>query len=204
MATANNTIKTRVQLKSDTEANWNNTSNFIPLNGEFIIYSADNTHPFCRLKVGDGQTKVKYKNAFIWFHILHVIRAGFGIYIWVKIPKSYHYIESMKNFSDEKLSKTLFNDLVRENIDLQIIPIGNTINHCLSLQSYFNQNITCEVNYDERSFKAKMREANKREIPYIIVVGEDEEKTNKYNLKNMQTGESQLLTKEEILKVIQK
>ena len=58
MATANNTIKTRVQLKSDTEANWNNASNFIPLNGEFIIYSADNTHPFCRLKVGDGQTTV--------------------------------------------------------------------------------------------------------------------------------------------------
>ena len=71
--------------------------------------------------VGDGKTKVKYKNAFIWLHILHVIRAGFGIYIWVKVPKSYHYIESMKNFSDEKLSKTLFNDLARENVDLQII-----------------------------------------------------------------------------------
>lgn len=50
---------TRIQLKSDTETNWNNTVNFIPLNGEFIIYAADNTHPYCRLKVGDGATNVK-------------------------------------------------------------------------------------------------------------------------------------------------
>ena len=64
MATANNTIKTRIQLKSDTEANWNkaapkdNSPGFVPLNGELIIYSADNAHPFSRLKVGDGQTNV--------------------------------------------------------------------------------------------------------------------------------------------------
>lgn len=64
MATANNTIKTRIQLKSDTEANWNkagpkNGSNgFVPLLGELIVYTADATHPFSRLKVGDGVTNV--------------------------------------------------------------------------------------------------------------------------------------------------
>ena len=64
MATANNTIKTRIQLKSDTEANWNkagpkNGSNgFVPLQGELIVYTADATHPFSRLKVGDGSTNV--------------------------------------------------------------------------------------------------------------------------------------------------
>ena len=72
-------------------------------------------------KISSGETKVKYKNVFIWLHVFHLIRAGFGIYIWIKIPKSYHYIESMKNYSDEKLSKTLFNDLARENLDHQII-----------------------------------------------------------------------------------
>jgi len=64
MATANNTIKTRIQLKSDTETNWNKaapkngSTGFIPLAGELIIYSADNAHPFSRLKVGDGTTNV--------------------------------------------------------------------------------------------------------------------------------------------------
>lgn len=55
---ATNTIKTRIQLKNDTEAHWNLATNFVPKQGEVIIYSADDTHPFSRLKVGDGSTNV--------------------------------------------------------------------------------------------------------------------------------------------------
>lgn len=51
-------IKTRIQLKNDTETNWNKAINFIPKQGEIIIYSADDSHPFSRLKVGDGNTTV--------------------------------------------------------------------------------------------------------------------------------------------------
>ena len=64
MATSTNTLKTRVQLKSDTEANWNKagpkdgSAGFVPLLGELIVYTADATHPFSRLKVGDGSTNV--------------------------------------------------------------------------------------------------------------------------------------------------
>ena len=64
MATSNNTIKTRIQLKSDTEENWikagpkDGTTGFVPLRGELIIYSADETHAFSRLKIGDGTTNV--------------------------------------------------------------------------------------------------------------------------------------------------
>lgn len=55
---------TRIQLKSDIEDNWkklvpkDGNLGFIPLNGEFIIYSPDTIHPYCRLKVGDGVTNV--------------------------------------------------------------------------------------------------------------------------------------------------
>ena len=55
---ATNTIKTRIQLKNDTEAHWNLATRFIPLEGEIIIYTADGSHPFSRLKVGDGITTV--------------------------------------------------------------------------------------------------------------------------------------------------
>ena len=51
-------IKTRIQLKNDTEANWNKAVNFIPKQGEIIIYSADDSHPYSRLKVGNGETGV--------------------------------------------------------------------------------------------------------------------------------------------------
>ena len=55
---AENTIKSRIQLKNDTEAHWDLAVNFIPKKGELIIYSTDNAHSFCRLKVGDGSTTV--------------------------------------------------------------------------------------------------------------------------------------------------
>lgn len=55
---ANKTMSARVQLKCDTEINWNKALNFVPHRGEAIIYSADSTHPFSRLKVGDGNTSV--------------------------------------------------------------------------------------------------------------------------------------------------
>lgn len=53
-----NTVHTRIQLKNDTEANWNRAINFVPLQGELIIYSADESHPFSRIKIGDGETTV--------------------------------------------------------------------------------------------------------------------------------------------------
>lgn len=54
---ATNVFEGRLRLKADTEANWN-THPIIPLSGELIIYSADNTHSYSRLKVGDGVTSV--------------------------------------------------------------------------------------------------------------------------------------------------
>ena len=53
------TVKTRIQLKSDTEANWNRATNFCPLRGEVIIYLTDELHPFFRIKIGDGTTYVR-------------------------------------------------------------------------------------------------------------------------------------------------
>ena len=55
---AQDTVKARIRLKNDTEAHWRQATGFIPLKGEIIIYSADDSHPFSRLKVGDGITYV--------------------------------------------------------------------------------------------------------------------------------------------------
>ena len=57
---AKNQINTRVQLKHDTEANWNTAgvAGFIPLVGEVIIYDPDSLHDYPRIKIGNGSTKV--------------------------------------------------------------------------------------------------------------------------------------------------
>ena len=46
-------LKTRIKQKTDTKANWDKATNFVPLKGEYIYYS--DLH---KVKVGDGVTKV--------------------------------------------------------------------------------------------------------------------------------------------------
>ena len=51
-------IKTRIVQKHDIESNWNKATNFIPKQGELIIYDKDTTHSYERFKIGDGSTVV--------------------------------------------------------------------------------------------------------------------------------------------------
>lgn len=51
-------LKARVQMKTDTEENWLNATNFTPKNGEIIIYAIDSNHSYQRIKIGDGVTLV--------------------------------------------------------------------------------------------------------------------------------------------------
>lgn len=55
---AEKTLNARIQMKTDTEANWLNVTNFIPKKGEIIIYEADTTHNYQRVKIGNGTKKV--------------------------------------------------------------------------------------------------------------------------------------------------
>ena len=51
-------MKTRIIHKHDTEENWNKATNFIPKQGEIIVYDVDATHTYERFKIGDGVTNV--------------------------------------------------------------------------------------------------------------------------------------------------
>ena len=51
--------KVRVFLKNAKEDEWNKVNNFIPANGELIIYNPDETHSSHRFKIGDGTHLVK-------------------------------------------------------------------------------------------------------------------------------------------------
>lgn len=65
----------RIQLKHDTEKNWNKAINFIPLAGEIIIYDADENNSKPRIKVGDGQTKLSTLE-FIYDNLERIINGG--------------------------------------------------------------------------------------------------------------------------------
>ena len=63
-----------------------------------------------------------------------------------------------------------------------------------------NNGINTEIFLNDKKLKAKMKYADKLEIPYVIVVGEDEVNTGIVKIKNMKTGEQVEKNIEEITK----
>ena len=47
-------INSRIQQKHDIESNWLKAINFIPKQGELIVYDIDENHDYERIKIGDG------------------------------------------------------------------------------------------------------------------------------------------------------
>ena len=60
--------------------------------------------------------------------------------------------------------------------------------------------IRCEIYPDAAKMKKQMQYANTKQIPFVAIVGENEIAEGKLTLKNMTTGEQQLLTPEEMMK----
>jgi len=70
-----------------------------------------------------------------------------------------------------------------------------------ALQKLRENNIKSELYPDSSKMKKQMNYANRREIPFVVMVGSTEVENNSYTLKNMQTGEQQECSLEELLKI---
>lgn len=74
-------------------------------------------------------------------------------------------------------------------IDIYIIPM-NTKKESLTLANKLRSlNYKVDIEMNDRKVKKCFEYANKENIPYVIVLGEDEIKNNYFNIKNMATGE---------------
>lgn len=65
-------------------------------------------------------------------------------------------------------------------------------------------NINCEVYPDPNSkFEKQLKYADKKQIPYVVIIGSEEIKLNKVIIKNMQTKTQELSTIDEVCKLLQ-
>ena len=72
--------------------------------------------------------------------------------------------------------------------------------YCLPILAKARQTgIRCEIYPDQVKMKKQMQYANAKQIPFVALVGEDEMNEGKVTLKNMETGEQQMVTPEELL-----
>ena len=74
--------------------------------------------------------------------------------------------------------------------DVLIIPMVEDLSVPIRLATKLRDNgVKTEIYLNNKKLKAKFKYADKLKIPYVIVVGEDEIKQNKFKLKEMSTGE---------------
>jgi histidyl-tRNA synthetase len=75
--------------------------------------------------------------------------------------------------------------------------------YCLPIIAQVRQaGIRAEIFPDSTKMKKQMSYANAKQIPFVVLAGESEMAAQKVTLKNMETGEQQLVTTEELINAI--
>ena len=106
----------------------------------------------------------------------------------------------------------LFDQLLDANIikadsisssDVLIIPMSSDLKYTLKVAKELrNNNIRTSICYLEKGMKQKFKYASRINVPFVIVLGEDEENNNVVTLKNMQEGSQETITLSECIKYL--
>jgi histidyl-tRNA synthetase len=103
-----------------------------------------------------------------------------GVGLSIGLSRLFYQLNEAKIIKSEKKSL----------IDLLIIPMDECISEGIKLVSELRENgIRVDIYTEFAKLKKKFKYADQTQVPYVIVVGENEIKNRAYSLKNMITGE---------------
>ena len=95
------------------------------------------------------------------------------------------------NEKDDSISKVL------------VVSMSDDISRALEVATKIREEgINTDVYLENKKIKAKFKYADKLKIPYIAVIGEEEEKNGTVSLKNMETGEQEEMSIEKMIEVL--
>ncbi|WP_417867597.1 histidine--tRNA ligase [Xanthomarina gelatinilytica] len=99
----------------------------------------------------------------------------------------------------------LFPETVAKKIDVLFINFGETeALFCLkAIKQLRLNNVNAELYPDAAKMKKQMNHANKRHIPFVVLVGEEELKSDSYTLKQMRSGEQETVTLKDLISKLQ-
>ncbi|MFY9216758.1 MAG: histidine--tRNA ligase [Tepidanaerobacteraceae bacterium] len=85
-----------------------------------------------------------------------------------------------------------------------VVPMDETCNeYSIKVANILREEgIVSEVHFEEAKVGKKLNYANKLDIPYVILIGEDEIRRQMVSLKDMKTGDQELITIEEAMKTV--
>ena len=86
------------------------------------------------------------------------------------------------------------NKVLLSYLDVKFIP------KCLEIANKLRvNNISVDLATDNFKLKKQLKYANKNNIPYVLIIGEDEINTNYFTLKNMKNGEQEKKSIDDII-----
>ena len=95
----------------------------------------------------------------------------------------------------------LFPETITKSTEVLFINFGDkeSLFSLKAIKALRENNINAELYPDSAKMKKQMNYANKRNIPYVVLVGEEELKNNQFTLKNMISGEQDKLDLEALV-----
>lgn len=92
------------------------------------------------------------------------------------------------------LDAGVIKDYKKPIVDYLIIPMDGVDEFTFNIYNqYLNENKKVEICMLDKNFKQKMKYANRINVPYVIIIGENEKNNNEYVLKNMYDGSQKII-----------
>ncbi len=98
----------------------------------------------------------------------------------------------------------LFPETVNKKVKVLFINFGDkeALFSLKAINALRTQGVNSELYPDTAKMKKQMNHANKREIPFVVLVGEEEIASKTYTLKNMTSGEQQNVSLEALIDLV--
>lgn len=117
-----------------------------------------------------------------------------GVGISIGLTRLFFVLEDQGYLNDQ---------LISAPADVLILPMTDDISQSIALATFLrDKGIRTQLHCEKKKFKAKMNYANKLKIPYVIFIGEDEIANEKASVKDMTSGQQQLLSHDEAADMI--
>ncbi|WP_297090727.1 histidine--tRNA ligase [uncultured Draconibacterium sp.] len=117
-----------------------------------------------------------------------------GVGVSFGAERIYDVLVQLNAFPEESLetTKVLFVNF-GEKEEAYCLPVLNLLR---------KSGVNAEIFPESAKMKKQMTYANRKAIPFVILAGDNEIEANKFTLKNMETGEQQLLDPKELINIL--
>lgn len=118
-----------------------------------------------------------------------------GVGISIGLTRLFYQLNELKSVNADKESIS----------EVLVISMSEDISACISVATAFrNEGINTEIYMLNKKTKAKFKYADRLKIPYVAIIGEEEQKTGTVSLKNLATGEQKNVTVEEAVQLLKR